>query len=372
MSYLVLLKGVISMNKTKRNYGLDLLKILSMVMVVLLHATSYGIKNTLCLPLSAKWLDIVVIRSLSGVAVNCFVLINGYFMCQKKLNMKHLFKLWCQVFFYSTVIYILLIAIPSAGITFSKLQLIKSVLPVMSNSYWFFNAYLALMLLSPLLNHFIQHLNKEEHRNAIIILLILFSIISTIDFICDPFGSAYGYSVVWFIVLYIIAAYIRIYGLKMKHPFIIYTIVTIAELIIFTLLQFPKSAHIRFLFTLQTYYNSVFVLLGAISLFIFFMNLKINGKNITSIIKWIVPKSFAVYLIHEQPVFRDVLWQKIIMIERYSENAISLLLTFLISTVIIFIVCILIDTVRSTLTNKIENKLADHFEMIINKIAIKY
>lgn len=158
----------------------------------------------------------------------------------------------------------------------------------------------------------------------------------------------------------------------MKHPFIIYTIVTIAELIIFTLLQFPKSAHIRFLFTLQTYYNSVFVLLGAISLFMFFMNLKINGKNITSIIKWIVPKSFAVYLIHEQPVFRDVLWQKIIMIERYSENAISLLLTFLISTVIIFIVCILIDTVRSTLTNKIENKLADHFEMIINKIAIKY
>lgn len=74
------------MNKTKRNYGLDLLKILSMVMVVLLHATSYGIKNTLCLPLSAKWLDIVVIRSLSGVAVNCFVLINGYFMCQKKIE----------------------------------------------------------------------------------------------------------------------------------------------------------------------------------------------------------------------------------------------------------------------------------------------
>ncbi len=98
------------------------------------------------------------------------------------------------------------------------------------------------------------------------------------------------------------------------------------------------------------------------------MNLKINGKNITSIIKWIVPKSFAVYLIHEQPVFRDVLWQKIIMIERYSENAISLLLTILISTIIIFIVCILIDTVRSTLTNKIENKLADHFEQMINKI----
>lgn len=275
------------------------------------------------------------------------------------------------MFFYSTVIYILLIVIPSAGITFSKFQLIKSVLPVMSNSYWFFNAYLALMLLSPLLNRLIQHMNKEEHRNAIIILLILFSIIPTIDFICDPFGSAYGYSVVWFIVLYIIAAYIRIYGLKMKHPFTIYTIVTIAELLIFTLLQFPKSDHIKFLFTLQTYYNSLFVLLGAISLFMFFMNLKINGKNITSIIKWIVPKSFAVYLIHEQPVFRDVLWHKIIMIERYSENAISLLLTFLISTVIIFIVCILIDTVRSTLTNKIENKLADHFEMIINKIAIK-
>lgn len=101
----------------------------------------------------------------------------------------------------------------------------------------------------------------------------------------------------------------------------------------------------------------------------FFMNLEINGNNITSIIKWIVPKSFAVYLIHEQPVFRDILWQKIIMIERYSTNAISLLLTILVSTVIIFIICILIDTVRSTLTYKIENKLSDYFEKTINKIA---
>lgn len=360
------------MNKTKRNYGLDLLKILSMVMVVLLHATSYGIKNVSCIPLSPKWFTIATIRSISGVAVNCFVLINGYFMCQKKLNIKHLFKLWLQVFFYSTFIYILLVVIPSAEVTFSKFQFLKSILPVMSNSYWFFNSYLALMLLSPLLNHFIQHLNKEEHRNAIIILLILFSIIPTINFISDPFGSAYGYGVVWFIVLYIIASYIRIYGLKMNHPFTVYTIVTIAELLINILYQFPKSGRIKFLFTLQTYYNSLFVLLGAISLFMFFMNLEIKGKNMTSIIKWIVPKSFAVYLIHEQPVFRDVLWQKIIMIERYSGNAISLLLTILISTVIIFIVCILIDTVRSTLIYKIENKMADNFETIMNKIATKY
>lgn len=343
-----------------------------MVMVVLLHATSYGIKNVSCIPLSPKWFTIATIRSISGVAVNCFVLINGYFMCQKKLNIKHLFKLWVQVLFYSFFIYVILLIIPSSGTTFSFFQFIKSCLPVMSSSYWFFNAYLALMVLSPLLNHFIQHLNKEEHRNTILILIILFSIIPTIDFISDPFGSAYGYGVVWFIVLYIIAAYIRIYGLKIKHPFTTYTIITIAVLLINILYQFPKSGRIKFLFTLQTYYNSVFVLLGAISLFMFFMNLEINGKNITSIIKWIVPKSFAVYLIHEQPVFRDVLWQKIIMIERFSTNAISLLLTILVSTVIIFTVCILIDTVRSTLTYKIENKLADYFETIINKITTKY
>ena len=286
--------------------------------------------------------------------------------------MKHLFKLWLQVLFYSFFIYVILLIITSSGTTFSLFQFIKSCLPVMSSSYWFFNAYLALMLLSPLLNHFIQHLNKEEHKKTIIILIILFSIIPTIDFISDPFGSAYGYGVVWFIVLYIIAAYIRIYGLKIKHPFTIYTIITIAELLINILYQFPKSERIKFLFTLQTYYNSVFVLLGAISLFMFFMNLEINGKKITSIIKWIVPKSFAVYLIHEHPVFRDILWQKIIMIEHYSGNAISLLLTIIISTAIIFIVCILIDTVRSTLIYKIENKMADYFETIINKIATKY
>lgn len=67
----------------ERNNAIDILKILSMVMVVLLHLQSYGIqKAEVELHTPIYWMALLV-RSFSGVAVNCFVLISGYFLCDQ-------------------------------------------------------------------------------------------------------------------------------------------------------------------------------------------------------------------------------------------------------------------------------------------------
>lgn len=72
----------------ERNNAIDILKILSMVMVVLLHLRQYGIyKAEVELHTPIYWMALLV-RSFSVVAVNCFVLISGYFLCDQVVKKK--------------------------------------------------------------------------------------------------------------------------------------------------------------------------------------------------------------------------------------------------------------------------------------------
>ena len=65
------------MNKVSRNYGIDLLRIISMLGVVFLHVLGHG--GILSLDLSpVKFSMVWFIEILAYPAVNCFVLISGY------------------------------------------------------------------------------------------------------------------------------------------------------------------------------------------------------------------------------------------------------------------------------------------------------
>lgn len=65
-----------------------------------------------------------------------------------------------------------------------------------------------------LLNKFINALSQAEFQKCLALLLVLFSVIPTINVFGDSFGINGGYSLLWFIVLYCIAAYVRRYPLK--------------------------------------------------------------------------------------------------------------------------------------------------------------
>ena len=83
-----------------RKYSFDLLKIISMCMVVMLHLTEKGqfINETSLVGVSA-WL----LYAFSTVAVNCFVLITGYYMHEKKFSFYRVLNIWTEVVFYSAL-----------------------------------------------------------------------------------------------------------------------------------------------------------------------------------------------------------------------------------------------------------------------------
>ena len=92
-----------SKNKTvKRDTGLDLLRIISMIMVVCLHTVGWGgLVEGALIPGTVNWYLGNAMHTLSLQAVNCFVLISGYFLCTSQFQLTKFASAWVQVVFCS-------------------------------------------------------------------------------------------------------------------------------------------------------------------------------------------------------------------------------------------------------------------------------
>ena len=171
----------------QRIISYDILKITCMIMVVILHLTSYGIQNTSIQFMSLPYWAILVLKNFSMVAVNCFVLISGYFLCQSDICLKKAIKLWIQVETYSIGIYLVLVFVPGSGVHFSIQQLIKHTFPLLTNQYWFFTYYILLFLIAPMLNIFIRNVEQAQFKRCLFILIIIFSVVPTCNIFNDNF-----------------------------------------------------------------------------------------------------------------------------------------------------------------------------------------
>ena len=210
-----------------RKNGLDILKIFSMFFVVIYHTTIYGVDLAILSKYSIQYWTIIGLKSISIVCVNCFVLITGYFLSKSHVNYKKLIRLWIQVEMYSVGIYLFLCFIPGTGIDFNVKTLITQMFPILTNQYWFFTDYLLLMIFIPLLNIFIQNVSKREYKKILLVLFITFSILPTFNIFGDPFGTNKGCSVIWFIFVYLVAAYLREYSVPKKRWGIIWLLLTL-------------------------------------------------------------------------------------------------------------------------------------------------
>ena len=88
--------------KKERNYGIDLLRIVSMIMVVLLHVLGAGglLEATFGINNKIVWL----LEVFAFCAVNCYALISGYVGVNSKFKLSNILILWLQVFIYNFII----------------------------------------------------------------------------------------------------------------------------------------------------------------------------------------------------------------------------------------------------------------------------
>ena len=201
--------------KIKRNVGIDLLRIISMINIINLHINLFSGQLRLHSK-SIKYKEIWRLETFSYWSVDCFGLISGI-VGYKRYKFSNLIYLWMLVSFYSISI--------SLYLYFIYKQITKRILflhffPILIKRHWYVNAYFSMYLLLPFINYGIESLNIKTYRNLILFFFGFYSIYDV--FAKLLIGKAYnfligGYSSMWLTILYIIGAYLGKYIIKNKN-----------------------------------------------------------------------------------------------------------------------------------------------------------
>lgn len=193
----------------KRNYGVELLRMVAMLFIVILHIAGVGGVNKAYPLHSAGYITALLLRSVTFCAVNCYALISGYVGCTvKKTAKKHslsILNIFVQTLFWSVMIQLIFFAFGKTG----WLGLIKSFFPIMTGQYWYSSAYIGLLLFTPFLNHLLQSLSVRMLR-FIECTVFLISTYLTVFCLGDPFSLSSGYSTIWLILMYLLGGAIRL------------------------------------------------------------------------------------------------------------------------------------------------------------------
>ena len=351
-----------AMKATQRDYGIDLLRIISMLMVPIVHVIGQGGILASAIPFSIQYESAWMLMSFVLVAVNCFILITGYVYYGKETKYYRLATLWIEVLFYSIIILLLFYFMFPAD--FGLESIWKNLIPTFYTQgqfsrYWFFTAYVGMFLISPFVNIALKHFDKKQDLAAFLSLFIIFSLLPTILNQDMAFNLNEGYSVLWFVVLYYTGGLLHKYEifkkLKSNKWLLIYIV---CSLISWSIIYISESLGlIETGFGLYSFncYLSPLYFIGGIALFCVFKNIKITKSFSISVIKFFAPVCFGVYLIHDNMIVdKYVLAKKFAFLA--NMDPISMIIGIILVGVGIFVACSLIDWIRELLFRKLKVK----------------
>lgn len=338
------------MEKSKRNSNIELLRVISMIMIIALHYFNQGGLLEHLKPTNKNYYIVWLIESLCYVSVNCYVLISGYFLSASHPKSRGIIKTITEVVFYSVGIYILFCIFGLESFNIKSL-ITGYLFPITHGEYWFATVYVVLFLISPFVNIFIANVEKSDYKRLLIILTVVLSVIPTVVFFYgDTIGNNGGYSLIWFIYLYLLAGYIRKYNMHFDNIkcLLLYLSFSVVPFI-FKILQ-QKILHTEYWNLYR--YTSVPILIASVALFMFFIQLPENHNRLWI---WLGSTTFAVFLIHTQYLMRDkFLWKVVVKPLNYCYGNIGVfLLHFVVSVLGIFIICSIIDFLRQFLFNNL-------------------
>lgn len=299
----------------KRNAAIEFFRLCMMFGIVLLHAIT---KTGYC----HRGLD-----NLLSPCVLGFVFISGYFGIRfswTKIGRLLALALFCSSFMYVT-------GWLSGQYEFSLSQCLKEI-----RGYWFLHAYIALMMLSPLINAAVDRL-KDDRRAMlgafvpVVVLIYGWSYASGLPIVGGWIPKVVGFgslSLMSLVGAYLTARVVRIGGGIAFRKSMWGSLLALSSV---------------FVFAGFYHHNSPFALVFAMSLFMLVKEVEINDK-LSTVVLFLAPSSLSVYLLHCTS-FGMVLLSS--AMKRFVEIwGINVYLSYFIIALAAFVACLTIDVAR--------------------------
>ncbi|MGO5273108.1 acyltransferase family protein [Bacillota bacterium LCP21S3_A4] len=349
----------------KRQSNIELLRIVGMLLIISHHyIVNSGIMESISLQdHPAKFTFLTLWGMWGKTGINIFILISGYYMCTSSLTIRRYCKIAFEWIFYHYVIYFIMLATGYETVSPSRiLQLIFSPFIYANGNGCFSSSFLMFYLFIQFLNTFIRSITGGgQYRRFILLLLFLFTGLSTFFMNNAIFGEVF-----WFIAVYFIGGYLRLYppkwstNLRQSSRLLLLSVAfCYLSVILFAFLQASFQFNVPLTFFV-TDANKLGAILVGVFLFSTFCNLNIaySGK-----INLIAKTTFGILMIHaNSDAWRTFMWRDLLHVDvSASLPALPLIGRSIVIVGGIFICCSLIDMGRIFL---IERPVFNHFDRI--------
>ena len=330
-----------------RERNFEVMRTWAMFSIVIYHCMCHGIGSDYAFDLQQPvslfnftFSDFILV--IGSIAVNLYVLVSGYFLINTKFKISRIIRTWVSALFYSVVItttFLLLSLEPWSIVTLGK-----SFFPLSTDAYWFVSQYIGLLILSPFLAMLVRQLSYRQYVALLIGMgLMVLSVIP--DFpLGKRFSISHGNSVWSFVYLFFIAGFIRLHLKRIPMGKLVVTVLGLALLTMVS--EMVLGFHNGVGHLLWFNYNGILLFLS-VAVFVFIRQQQIPETGIWSLMVKVAPYTFGVYLIHDHLLMRDWIWKTLSMTS-YANQWIYVLAVMVVC-VLIFAICILIDTVRKRL-----------------------
>lgn len=259
-------------------------------------------------------------------------------MCKSEITLKKFLKLLLQVLFYQIAIFCVFwldgYTNPSA------MDFLNVLNPIGSVKDGFVSCFLIFYLCIPFLNILIRNMSKRQHQMLLLLSLGVYTVLA------NALGGKFNYNYVsWFCVLYFISSYIRLYGIPVDRLklnfgglFLMFAVLSMTSVLMLRYITKGTYSYI-----LVSDPNFVLPTITSVSAFMWFKDLKVRQSKMVNTIAQSV---FGVLLIHAGgDTMRQWLWTDVVGVKEQYMQSNAVLLAVL-SVVVIFAVCVVIDQLR--------------------------
>ncbi len=341
--------------RASRQSNIELLRIIATCMVIVLHYNAVSNGGFSNVPDgSIGQFILVLFESISICAVNLFVIITGYFLC--KTNERDFLKplgLVAQVVIFGLLFFSQIrIVIPASAN-------IDVLFEFLFSSNWYVYVFLALYLISPFINVMWERLNNSGKRILLLFSIVLFTIYPTLIDIVKYWsgrqlngsstigleGSQAGYTIVNFVVLYLIGASIRdkVSVAPKKGKILFSYLICLCLNMAWAYADGIREGK-NIYDTIAWNYSNPLVIAQAALLFMLFKD--INIKN-NKLINTLAGASFTVYILHLRFI-------GLFAIDKYVQgNPVRMIGHIIVCVIVLYLVCTILYFVYSLVSKPV-------------------
>lgn len=353
-----------------RNSSFELLRLLAMYMIILHHHVVHNPFPVYDEPASVSQFIYTCFLPLGKVGVDIFFGISAWFLCQNRdlsprKSLKRIWVLERQMLFYSLLLMLGFVLFDRKGI--SRSQIVYSVFPLISNLWWYPTNYALFLLFYPFVTVGLRKMGQRMHGYLAVILLVVWGLIygltpnDYVGFLASTFVS--------FIYQYLLISYYRWY-LKKASKTLGWSMVGLGSAAVLGLIlfgdwmrTFTHGGFSRMIFDYINRESKLPLLLIAFGALLVADRIHIRSR----LINYLAKGTFGVYLMHDYPPVRALLWGRFDIRKVWGQDAAVVYSMALV--LLIFMVCLAIDLIRDRLfALTIDRHKGRWFELLADRI----